>query len=68
MKKPNPDPVVTRNRSNRFAPLGIIFGLLGLILFIYFVSSAGVGQILDGIQRLGAGFLLILAISIARLL
>src|SRR5262245_55628795 len=55
-----------RNRSRRFAPLGIIFGLVGLILFVYFVSSAGLGQILAGIQRLGAGFLLILAIASLR--
>ena len=65
-EKPKTNPGETRNRSKRFAPLGIIFGLLGLILFIYFVSSAGAGQILDGIQRLGAGFLLILAISSLR--
>lgn len=59
-------PMETRSRSRRFAPLGIIFGLLGLILFVYFVNSAGVGQILAGIQRLGAGFLLVLAISSLR--
>ena len=33
--------------SRRFAPLGIIFGLLGLLLFAYFVSRAGVGEILS---------------------
>ncbi|HVF23299.1 MAG TPA: lysylphosphatidylglycerol synthase transmembrane domain-containing protein [Pyrinomonadaceae bacterium] len=55
-----------RARRSRFAPLGIIFGILGLLLFAYFVRRAGVGQILDGIQRLGAGFLLILAISSTR--
>jgi hypothetical protein len=54
------------NRSRRFAPLGIIFGLLGLLLFAYFVTTAGVGQIIAGIQRLGAGFILILAISSLR--
>jgi Lysylphosphatidylglycerol synthase TM region len=59
-------PVETRNRSRRFAPFGIIFGLLGIVLFVYFVSRAGVGQIVDGIQRLGAGFLLIIAISSLR--
>lgn len=64
--KPKPVPVETRNRSRRFAPLGIIFALLGLVLFIYFVSHAGVGQIVDGIQRLGAGFFLIVAISSLR--
>lgn len=64
--KPKTGPTEPRNRSRKFAPLGIIFGLLGLLLFVYFVNSAGVGQILDGIQRLGAGFLLILAISSLR--
>ncbi len=34
-----------RSGSRRFAPLGIIFGLLGLLLFAYFVSRAGVGEI-----------------------
>jgi hypothetical protein len=52
--------------SRRFAPLGIIFGLLGLLLFAYFVSHAGVSEILSNIQRLGAGFVLILAVSSTR--
>src|SRR6185369_8521622 len=55
-----------QSRSRRFAPLGIIFGLLGLVLFAYFVSHAGVGEIVSGIQRLGAGFILILVISSIR--
>src|SRR5215216_3922730 len=55
-----------RTGSRRFAPLGIIFGLLGLLLFAYFVSRAGVDEILSRIQRLGAGFLLILAVSSIR--
>jgi glycosyltransferase 2 family protein len=60
-----PNDVLTQNRSGsrRFAPLGIIFGLLGLLLFAYFVSRAGVGEIISNIQRLGAGFILILGIS-----
>jgi len=60
--------VLTENQSGsrRFAPLGIIFGLLGLLLFAYFVSRAGVGEILSNIQRLGAGFVLILAVSSTR--
>jgi hypothetical protein len=60
--------VLTENQtgSRRFAPLGIIFGLLGLLLFAYFVSHAGVGEILSNIQRLGAGFVLILAVSSTR--
>lgn len=64
--KSKTNPNETRSRSRRFAPLGIIFGLLGLVLFVYFVSHAGVGQIVDGIQRLGAGFILIVAISSLR--
>jgi hypothetical protein len=60
--------VLTENQtgSRRFAPLGIIFGLLGLLLFAYFVSHAGVSEILSNIQRLGAGFVLILAVSSTR--
>src|SRR5215213_1555312 len=60
-----PNDVVTQNQSGsrRFAPLGIIFGLLGLVLFAYFVSRAGAGEIISRIQRLGAGFLLILGVS-----
>jgi hypothetical protein len=62
------DEVLTerQRRSRRFAPLGIIFGLLGLLLFAYFVSRAGVGLIVERIQELGAGFLLILAVSSLR--
>src|SRR4030095_2306689 len=41
-------------------------GLLGILLFAYFVSKAGVGEIAARIQRLGAGFILILAISSLR--
>jgi len=55
-----------RSGSRRFAPLGIIFGLVGLLLFAYFISRAGVGEIFSHIQRLGAGFLLILAVSSLR--
>ena len=63
-----PNDVLTEKRSGsrRFAPLGIIFGLLGLLLFAYFVSRAGVGEIVSRIQRLGAGFLIILAVSSIR--
>src|SRR5215467_10273043 len=55
-----------QTRSRRFAPLGVVFGLLGLLLFAYFVSHAGVGEIFSNIQRLGAGFVLILAVSSVR--
>ena len=63
-----PNDVLSDKRSNsrRFAPLGLIFGLLGLLLFAYFIRRAGVGEIFSNIQRLGAGFVLILAVSSAR--
>jgi glycosyltransferase 2 family protein len=63
-----PNDVLTENQSGsrRFAPLGIIFGLLGVLLFAYFVSRAGVSEIFSNIQRLGAGFVLILAVSSLR--
>lgn len=47
-------------------PLSIILVVVGLALFAYFVKKAGIGQIADGIRRLGAGFLLIIAISAVR--
>ncbi|HYY56903.1 MAG TPA: lysylphosphatidylglycerol synthase domain-containing protein [Pyrinomonadaceae bacterium] len=57
-----------RNKTSgrRFTPLGIIFAILGLLLFAYFVRSAGVREIIGGIGRLGAGFLLVLAVSALR--
>ena len=55
-----------QTRSRRFAPLGVVFGLLGILLFAYFVSRAGAGDIAARIQRLGAGFILILAVSSLR--
>src|SRR5881396_3529465 len=58
----------TRNdsRRKRFTPFGIVSLLIGLALFAYFVKKAGVGQILEGISRLGAGFVLIIGISALR--
>jgi len=47
-------------------PLGVIGFIAGLALFAYFVEKAGVGQILEGIRRLGAGFILVIAVSALR--
>ncbi|HEU4477630.1 MAG TPA: lysylphosphatidylglycerol synthase domain-containing protein, partial [Pyrinomonadaceae bacterium] len=55
------------SKSRKFAPLGIIFALLGLLLFAYTVRKVGVSQILEGIQRLGIAFFLIISISAIRL-
>src|ERR1700694_5894456 len=56
----------TQRSKKGLTPIGIVFVVLGLALFVYFVKKAGVGQIADGIRRLGAGFLLIIAISAVR--
>jgi hypothetical protein len=50
----------------RLAPLGLVFVTLGVLLFAYFVKKAGLTEILEGIGRLGYGFVLILAISSIR--
>ena len=55
-----------KKQNRRFMPLGVIFGLLGLALFAYFVSRVGVSEVLDGIRRLGLGFVLVLGISSIR--
>ena len=53
-------------KTKGFKSVGIIFALLGLLLFAFFVWKAGTGEIVSGIKRLGAGFLLVLAISSLR--
>ncbi len=60
------DDQTVRARGRKLAPLGIIFGLLGLALFIYFVQKAGLDKITEGIRRLGFAFLLVLGISSIR--
>lgn len=60
-------PVKTKQgRNKKLARFGILFALLGLLLFAYFVRKAGVSEIMVGIRRLGWGFLLILGISAIR--
>ena len=54
------------SKKRRYGPLGLLLALAGLVLFAYFVKRAGVGEIAKGIKRLGAGFLIVLAISALR--
>lgn len=49
-------------RLTRLQIAGSILTLCGISLFAYFVYTAGIGEIWDGIQRLGLGFLGILAL------
>jgi|SRR5947209_6831085 len=50
-------------RAARFTPIGIIFAVIGILLFAFFVWKAGTKEIADGIKKLGAGFLLVLVVS-----
>jgi predicted membrane channel-forming protein YqfA (hemolysin III family) len=59
------------NQNKKFASrktklVGIVFALLGLLLFVFFVWKAGTAEITSSIKRLGAGFLFVLAISSLR--
>ncbi len=60
------EPETRQGRNRKLAPFGVLFAVIGLILFAYFVRKAGVTEILAGIKRLGLGFLLILGISTIR--
>lgn len=64
--QPPKDSGARKARSKKLAPLGIVFALLGLLLFAYTVRKAGVTEIMSGLRRLGAGFLLILSLSAIR--
>lgn len=55
-----------QTKKRNFAALGIIFAILGLLLFAYSVRVAGVAEIISGMRRLGAGFVLILGLSAIR--
>ncbi len=56
----------TTSTPRRFTPLGIIFAALGTLLFAYYIWRAGPRDIWQNMRSLGAGFLLVLAISGVR--
>jgi hypothetical protein len=58
--------IKTKDKRAKFTPVSIIFAALGVMLFAYFIKRAGVEQILEGMKRLGAGFLLVFIISCVR--
>jgi lysylphosphatidylglycerol synthase-like protein len=66
MDQPPKDSGQRKARHKKLAPFGIVFALLGLLLFAYTVRKAGVSEIMGGLGRLGAGFLLILLLSAIR--
>ena len=52
--------------SKRFTPVGVVFAVLGLLLFAYFIWKAQPGEIWGNIKQLGAGFVLVLIVSSVR--
>lgn len=72
-KATNLDAGSTKNKSQgkftRLHALGILLTIAGLALFVYFVYSVGVYEILEGILRIGiSGFLIILLGYFVRIL
>ena len=55
-----------RGSRKRFGPLGVLFFIIGVVMFAYFVKKAGPNQIADGIRNLGYSFFLIICISAIR--
>ena len=53
--------------AQRVSPGGIAAAVLGVVLFVYFVQRAGVGEIAAGIGRLGWLFLVVVALGGLRL-
>jgi hypothetical protein len=54
--------------GSRSRALSLTAATLGLVLFVYAVRRAGVDEIVDGIRRVGWGFVVIIALSGARFL
>jgi hypothetical protein len=52
----------------KFRLLALLSAIIGLALFIYVIHQTGIAEIGANVRRLGAGFLLILAISSSRYL
>ncbi len=53
----------TGGASKKFAPAAIIFAVLGVLLFAYFVWRAGPADVWANISKIGAGFVLIVALA-----
>ena len=53
----------TDDRPGRVSPGGVAAAVLGVVLFVYAVQRAGVGEIADGIRHLGWVFLVVVALG-----
>ena len=52
--------------TKKHKAIGIIFTVLGVMLFAYFVNKAHPSEIINGIRRLGFGFLIVFALGGVR--
>jgi len=57
---------MSQGQPRLIAPLSLLFAFAGLLLFAYSVWHVGLEEVSQAITRLGAGFLLVLAISAVR--
>jgi hypothetical protein len=53
--------------ARRWSPLGVTSAVVGVGLFVLTLRQTGLGPIAEGISRVGAGFLVIVALAGARL-
>ena len=58
--EPAPEP---SRRSSSISPMVVVAALLGAVLFAYTIRQTGPTTILDGLHRVGWGFLVVLALS-----
>jgi uncharacterized membrane protein YbhN (UPF0104 family) len=54
-------------RRSTISPIGIAGALAGVVLFGWYLHAAGLADVLDGIQRIGMGFVMVLVLSGLRL-
>jgi hypothetical protein len=60
--------LIQTENLNRLKMLALIFTFLGIGVFVYFVYSVGINEILDGIGKIGfAGFAIILFVYFLRI-
>ena len=51
------------DRSRRPSAGGVLAAIAGLGLFVYFLQRAGVGDVVDGVRRLGLAFVAVVALG-----
>ena len=57
------DEPTERRTAQRVSPVGVAGAVVGVVLLVYSVQRAGVGEIADGIRRLGWLFLVVVALG-----